>query len=136
MSTNANDNPNRVTATEERTVGGRVLWEGRPDPDVARRLARPWVGFGWIVVALAAYLFASGLVFQKEKGRTPVFSASLEEASHRIVAVRVDGSELRRRAALVAGQVAAEMGGIAGTDALGFRLVLPFQDGVVQFRLP
>ena len=106
MSTNANDNPNRVTATEERTVGGRVLWKGRPDPDVARRLARPWVGFGWIVVALAAYLFASGLVFQKEKGRTPVFSASLEEASHRIVAVRVDGSELRRRAALVAGLLA------------------------------
>ena len=106
MYTNANDNPNRVTATEERTVGGRILWEGRPDPDVARRLARPWAGFGWIVVALAAYLFASGLVFQKEKGRTPVFSASLEEASHRIVEVRVDGSELRRRAALVAGLLA------------------------------
>ena len=40
------------------------------------------------------------------------------------------------RAPVVAGQVSAEMGGVAGADALGFRLVLPFQDGVVQLRLP
>ena len=59
----------RKTATEERTAGGRVLWEGRADPDVARRLARPWVGFGWIVVALAAYLFASWFLSRAERRR-------------------------------------------------------------------
>ena len=90
-------------ATEERAApDGRVLWEGRADPDIARRLARPWIGIGWIVVTLAAYLFVTGLVSQKEEGLTPVFSASLEKQSHRIAEVRVDETKLRRHAALVA----------------------------------
>ena len=100
----ATPSPAAPAATEEQVGGGgRILWEGRADPDIARRLARPWVWFGWIVVALATYLFASGLVYPKEKNRPPVFAASLDAESNRIVEVRVDESELLQRAALVAG---------------------------------
>ena len=38
----------------------RILWEARPDPDAARRLARPFVACGWIVLVCSVFFLPIG----------------------------------------------------------------------------
>ena len=75
-------------------ASGRVFWEARPDPDAARRLARPYVACGWIVLAFSVFMFAGQLVFGRGDDAPPI-SASLAEHSRLIEEIRVDRHELR-----------------------------------------
>ena len=72
----------------------RILWEARPDPAAARRLARPIVAIGWIVLVCSVFTFAGQLVTGRD-GAAPPISASLAEHAHRIEEVRIDTHELR-----------------------------------------
>ena len=72
----------------------RILWEARPDPAAARRLARPIVAIGWIVFVCSVFTFAGQLVTGRD-GAAPPISAPLAEHAHRIEEVRIDTHELR-----------------------------------------